>query len=86
MARKRGDQFGGGGSMASSGRKPRRPQGIMSMVTSASGTPGPAGVLTTGHYSSGGQRRYGAYSSQSGRHPSAQLKYRQGKPKLPETR
>ena len=30
-------------------------------MTSASGTPGPAGVLTTGHYSSSGQRMYGGY-------------------------
>ena len=30
-------------------------------VTSGSGTPGPAGVLTTGHYSSSGQRMYGGY-------------------------
>ena len=36
-------------------------------VTSASGTPGPTGVLTTGHYSSSGQRMYGGYSAASGR-------------------
>ena len=30
-------------------------------MTSASGTPGPAGVLTTGHYSVNGQRMYGGY-------------------------
>ena len=32
-------------------------------VTSASGSPGPAGVLTTGHYSPNGQRMYGGYAS-----------------------
>jgi hypothetical protein len=36
-------------------------------VTSASGTPGPSGVLTTGHYSPNGQRMYGGYSSTSGK-------------------
>jgi hypothetical protein len=34
-------------------------RGNPSAVTSASGTPGPPGVLTTGHYSSNGQRMFG---------------------------
>lgn len=61
-------------------------------VTSASGTPGPAGVLTYGHFSTNGQRIVGGYYEGSGRGrprgldtPDAQAN-RRARKRLPGTR